>query len=156
MSGVVESRLVELGLVLPKQRGPAGSYVFAKRAGNLLFLSGKGPVSADGRPFVGKVGETVSADEAYLHARLVGLELIAAMREELGDLDRVRDIVKVFGVVNAAPTFAEHPKVINGCSDLFVEVFGERGRHARTAAGASSLPYQITVEIEAVALIADH
>ncbi|HXP30379.1 MAG TPA: RidA family protein [Stellaceae bacterium] len=145
---LVEKRLQELKLTLPPIGAPMGNYVPAKRAGNLLFLSGRGP-----GPVAGKVGDTIALEQAYQHARAVGLQLIAVMKQELGDLDRVKGIVKVLGMVNAVPGFADHPKVINGCSDLFVEVFGEAGRHARSAVGMSSLPSQIPVEIEAIALV---
>ena len=131
-----------------------GSYVHAKLVGNLLYLSGKQPPDGDGKTPRGKLGAGMSVDEGYRHARGVGLMLIAAMRDALGgDLDRVVDIVKVFGMVNAAPDFEDHPKVVNGCSDLFVEVFGEHGRHARSAVGMSSLPGGIPVEIEAIVAI---
>ena len=148
----VEQRLEELGIVLPIVGGPLGNYVHAKRVGNLLYLSGKGPPDgADGRMPKGKLGAGLSVDEGYRHARQVGLVLIAAMKDALGgNLDRVEDIVKVLGMVNAAPDFEDHPKVVNGCSDLFVEVFGERGRHARSAVGMGSLPGGIPVEIEVI------
>ena len=148
----VEQRLEELGIVLPTVGGPLGNYVHAKRVGNLLYLSGKGPPDgADGRTPRGKLGAGLSVDEGYRHARQVGLVLIAAMKDALGgNLDRVEDIVKVLGMVNAAPDFEDHPKVVNGCSDLFVEVFGERGRHARSAVGMGSLPGGIPVEIEVI------
>jgi len=151
----VEQRLKELGIVLPAVGGPLGNYVHAKRVGNLLYLSGKGPPDgADGRMPKGKLGTGLSVDEGYRHARQVGLVLIAAMKDELGgDLDRVEDIVKVLGMVNAAPDFEDHPKVVNGCSDLFVEVFGERGRHARSAVGMGSLPGGIPVEIEVIVAV---
>ncbi len=149
----IEQRLSELKIILPVLRPPLGTYVHAKQAGGLLFLAGKGPGDADGKELVGKVGAGVTIEEAYQHARLVGLMLIAVMKDALGDLDRVGDIVKVLGMVNAAPDFTDHPKVINGCSDLFVEVFGERGRHARSAVGMSGLPGGITVEIEAIAAV---
>jgi len=139
---------------LPAVGAPLGSYVHAKRVGNLLYLSGKGPHSPDGTVPRGKLGAGVSIEEGYRHARQVGLVLIAAMRDALdGDLDRVTDIVKVLGMVNAAPDFEDHPKVINGCSDLFVEVFGECGRHARSAVGMSSLPSGIPVEIEVIVAV---
>ena len=125
-----------------------GNYVPARRAGNLLFLSGRGPGAV-----AGKVGDTITLEQAYQHARTVGLSLIAVMKQELGDLDRVKGILKVLGMVNAVPTFGDHPKVINGCSDLLVEVFGDAGRHARSAVGMGSLPAQIPVEIELVALV---
>ena len=147
----IEARLKELNITLHPVGPPMGSYVHAKRVGNLLYLSGKGPHYADGTMPKGKLGAGMSVEEGYRHARQVGLVLLAAMREALGgDLERVADVVKVLGMVNAAPGFEEHPKVVNGCSDLFVEVFGERGRHARSAVGMSSLPGGIPVEIEAI------
>ena len=150
----IEQRLKELKITLPKVGNPMGSYVHAKRVGNLLYLSGKGPHSSDGSMPKGKLGAGMMIEDGYRHARSVGLVLIAAMRDALGgDLDRVEDIVKVLGMVNAAPDFEDHPKVINGCSDLFVEVFGERGRHARSAVGMSSLPGGIPVEIELIVAV---
>jgi len=142
----VEQRLKELNIELPKVGSPLGNYVHAKRVGNLLYLSGKGPESADGTMPRGKLGSGMSIEEGYRHARQVGLVLIAAIKDALGDdLDRVEGIVKVLGMVNATPDFEDHPKVVNGCSDLFVEVFGEAGRHARSAVGMSSLPVEIEV-----------
>jgi enamine deaminase RidA (YjgF/YER057c/UK114 family) len=150
----IERRLSELGIVLPTVGAALGNYVHARRAGNLLYLSGKGPQNPDGSMPKGRLGAGVSVEEGYRHARQVGLVLIAATREALdGDLDRVEAVVKVLGMVNAAPDFEDHPKVVNGCSDLFVEVFGERGRHARSAVGMSSLPAGIPVEIEAIIAI---
>jgi enamine deaminase RidA (YjgF/YER057c/UK114 family) len=150
----VEQRLKELNIELPKVGSPLGNYVHAKRVGNLLYLSGKGPESADGTMPRGKLGSGMSIEEGYRHARQVGLMLIAAIKDALGDdLDRVEGIVKVLGMVNAAPDFTDHPKVINGCSDLFVEVFGERGRHARSAVGMGGLPGGITVEIEVIVAV---
>ena len=145
-----EKHLQELGIELPAIPDPAGNYVHAVRTGNLLFLSGKGP-----RGSQGKVGGSVSIEQAYTDAREVGLILLAVMRHELGTLDRVVRVVKVLGMVNAEPDFGAQPKVINGCSDLFVEVLGERGRHARSAVGMGSLPNQITVEIECIVEVAD-
>jgi enamine deaminase RidA (YjgF/YER057c/UK114 family) len=151
----VEQRLNELGIALPPVGRPLGNYVHAKRVGNLLYLSGKGPpAGADGPTPKGKLGAGMSVDEGYRHARQVGLVLIAAMKEALGgDLDRVEAIIKVLGMVNAAPDFEEHPSVVNGCSDLFVEVFAEAGRHARSAVGMSSLPGGIPVEIEVIVAV---
>jgi enamine deaminase RidA (YjgF/YER057c/UK114 family) len=150
----IEQRLKELKITLPKVGNPMGSYVHAKRVGNLLYLSGKGPNSKDGAMPKGKLGGGMMIEDGYRHARQVGLVLIAAMKDALGgDLDRVEDVVKVLGMVNAAPDFEDHPKVINGCSDLFVEVFGERGRHARSAVGMSSLPGGIPVEIEVIVAV---
>jgi len=141
----INERLNELGIELPRVPAPMGNYVHAVRTGNLLFLAGKGPGGV-----TGKVGAGITVEEAYHHAREVGLVLIAVMRQELGSLDRVNRIVKVLGMVNAAPEFAQQPAVINGCSDLFVEIFGEKGRHARSAVGMGSLPGGIPVEIEAI------
>ena len=150
----IEQRLSELNITLPKVGGALGNYVHAKQVGNLLYLSGKGPEQSDGTMPRGKLGAGVSVDEGYSHARQVGLVLIAAIKDALGgDLDRVEGIVKVLGMVNAAPDFEDHPKVVNGCSDLFVEVFGEAGRHARSAVGMSSLPAGIPVEIEVIVAV---
>ena len=150
----IEARLEELGITLPAVGAPMGSYVHAVQTGNLLYLAGKGPHNADGSTPTGKVGQDISADDAYTHARSVGLTLIAVLKETLGDLDRVKQIVKVLGMVNAAPDFGEQPRVINGCSDLFVEVFGDAGKHARSAVGMGSLPMGITVEIEVIVEVA--
>jgi enamine deaminase RidA (YjgF/YER057c/UK114 family) len=149
----IETRLKELNVTLPKVGAPMGSYVHAKRVGNMLYLAGKGPHNADGSMPKGKLGAEFTVEEGYRHARSVGLTLIAVMKETLGDLDRVEEVVKVLGMVNATPDFADHPKVINGCSDLFVEVFGERGRHARSAVGMGSLPAGIPVEIEVIVAV---
>jgi enamine deaminase RidA (YjgF/YER057c/UK114 family) len=146
----IAARLQELGITLPPLSKPLGTYVQAVQTGNLLFLAGKGPRLPDGRSPQGKVGREFSVEEGYAHARSVGLMLLAARAEHLGSLDRVRRVVKVLGMVNAVPEFGEHPKVINGCSDLFVEVFGEQGRHARSAVGMGSLPAGIPVEIECI------
>ena len=140
-----EARIRELGLELRPPSQPVANYVNAVRTGNLLFLSGKGP-----RGVRGKVGRDFTVEQAYQHARTVGIDLIAVMRAELGSLERVRRIVKVLGMVNAVPEFEDQPKVINGCSDLFVQVFAERGRHARSAVGMGSLPMGIPVEIECI------
>ncbi|MCC6470928.1 MAG: RidA family protein [Alphaproteobacteria bacterium] len=146
----IEARLKELNITLPPVPGPAGNYVHAKRVGNLLYLSGKGP----GAGVKGKLGQGMSIEEGYKHARATGLVLIAVMKQALdGDLDRVTDIVKVLGMVNAVPEFGDQPKVINGCSDLFVEVFGDKGRHARSAVGMGSLPNGIPVEIEVIVAV---
>jgi enamine deaminase RidA (YjgF/YER057c/UK114 family) len=146
-------RLEQLGLTLAARPTPVGNYVPVVREGNLLFLSGQGPREG-ARWHTGKVGAGVSVQEAHGHARLVGLNLLAVMHGELGDLGRVKRVLKLLGMVNAVPEFGEHPAVINGCSDLFVDVFGEAGRHARSAVGMGSLPMGITVEIEAVVAVA--
>jgi enamine deaminase RidA (YjgF/YER057c/UK114 family) len=133
--GSAEARLRELGIELPKVPVPVANYVPAARLGNVIFLAGTGPIKPDGKLATGKVGIDVTRDEANQHARLVGVGLLAVMRQELGSLDKVVRVGRVFGMVNAAPDFTDHPKVINGCSDLFVQVFGDRGRHARCAVG---------------------
>jgi len=153
MAGRVEQRLAELGIALPPRRVPTASYVHARRVGDLLYLAGQDPEFPDGSIGRGRVGAGLSLEEGYRQARQVGITLIAAMREALGDLDRVAQVVKVLGMVNAAPDFTEHPRVIDGCSDLFVAVFGERGQHARSAVGMSSLPSGIPVEIEAIVAV---
>ena len=146
-----EKRLKELGIDLGTVSQPVANYVNAVRTANLLFLAGKGPrPGPDGKLPRGKVGREFTAEQAYQHARTFGIDLLAVMRTELGSLDKVRRVVKVLGMVNAVPDFGDHPKVINGCSDLFVEVFGERGKHARSAVGMGSLPMGIPVEIECI------
>jgi enamine deaminase RidA (YjgF/YER057c/UK114 family) len=142
--------LKRLGIELPPASAPVANYVNAVRAGHLLFLAGKGPAAVEGKRPSGKVGRDFTVEQAYQHARSTGLELLAAMRAELGSLDRVKRVVKLLGMVNAVPDFTEQPKVINGCSDLFVEVFGEAGRHTRSAVGMGSLPLGIPVEIECI------
>ena len=143
-------RLDRLGLSLTPAAAPIANYVPFKRSGTLLYLSGQGPRQPDGRLLTGKVGRDLSTEDAYDHARLTGLNLLSVAQEALGDLGRVVQVVKLFGMVNAAADFADHPAVIDGCSDLFVDVFGEAGRHARSAVGMGSLPGHISVEIEAV------
>ena len=146
-----EQRLKELKIDLGQVSAPVANYVNAVRTGNLLFLSGKGPrAGADGKRPKGKAGREYTVEQAYQHARSVGIDLIAVMKSELGSLERVKRVVKVLGMVNAVPEFEDPPKVINGCSDLFVEVFGERGRHARSAVGMAALPMGIPVEVECI------
>ena len=148
-----EARLKELGVVLPALAKPVANYVPYRIGGNVLYLSGQGPRDENGNMLAGKLGAEISIEEGYRRARLVGLGLLAAMRDALGSLDRVDYIVKLLGMVNATPNFNDPPKVINGCSDLFVDVFGEAGRHARSAVGHVTLPNQISVEIEAIVAI---
>ena len=145
-----EARVKELGLQLPAPPKPIGNYVPYRIGGGLLFLSGVGPRSADGSNVTGKVGGAVSVDQGYQAALLCGLNLLANMKAALGSLDRVDTVLKVLGMVNGVPDFADQPKVINGCTDLFVEVFGDNGRPARSAVGMGSLPGNIAVEIEAI------
>lgn len=142
--------LKALGIILPPAPAPIANFTTHVIEGNLLFLSGQGPTESNGTLHTGKVGTNVSLDDAYTHARLTGINLISVMHAALGDLGRVRRIVKLLGMVNAAPDFADHPAVIDGCSDLMNQVFGAKGVHARSAVGFSSLPNQITVEIEAI------
>lgn len=151
----VDQRLAELGLTLPEPFPPAGSYVAAVRTGSLLYVSGTGPVGADGTVVTGKVGANVDLDAAVDAARLTGLQLLAVLRRELGSLDRVRRVVKTLGMVNCAPGFNQTPQVIDGCSNLLIEVFGEAGRGARSAVGMAELPFDIAVEIELVVEVAD-
>ena len=145
-------KLAQMGLTLPELPKPVANYVSYKRAGEMLYLSGQGPRRPDGTMVSGKVGRDVTTQEAYEHAKLVGLGLLAAMKQAAGDLSKV-EVIKVLGMVNGVPEFGEQPAVINGCSDLFVAVLGDNGRHARSAVGMGSLPMNITVEIEAVCRI---
>ena len=149
-----EEKLAAMGLELPKPPTPLANYVPFKRDGSTLYLSGQGPRRPDGTSFTGKVGRDVTWEQAYEHARLVGLGLLSVAKLAAGDLSRV-EVLKVLGMVNGVPDFADHPKVINGCSDLFVAVLGDRGRHARSAVGMGSLPNGISVEIEAVMRVHD-
>lgn len=142
---VIEKRLQDLGLVLPEPARPIATYVRYVQTGNLLFISGTGPGESAPK---GKVGQDLTVEQAYDVAREVGLSIIATAKDALGDLDRINRVVKVLGMVNGVPEFADQPKVINGCSDLFVEVFGDKGRHTRSAVGMGSLPGNIAVEIE--------
>ncbi len=145
----IEARLASMGLTLPEIPKPMANYVPFKVDGNTLYLSGQGPRRNDGTMHTGKVGRDVTPDQAYEHAKLVGLGLLAAAKAAAGDLARV-EVLKVLGMVNAVPDFGDQPKVINGCSDLFVEVFGDKGRHARSAVGMGSLPGNISVEVEVI------
>lgn len=148
-----EQRLKDLGLTLPPPPTPMGTYVPFRLAGNLLFLSGVGPRMPDGTMIAGKVGAEVSLDRAVEAARICGLNLLANMRAAAGSLDRVDTVLKVLGMVNAVPEFGQQPEVINGCTDLFVQVLGDNGRPARSAVGMGSLPRNISVEIEAFVLL---
>ncbi len=149
-----EEKLKSLGLVLPKVPTPVGNYVPFKIDGRTIYLSGQGPRRPDGTLVSGRVGEDISVEQAYECARLVGLGLLAAAKLAAGDLGKV-EALKLLGMVNAVPGFTEQPKVINGCSDLFVEILGDRGRHARSAVGMGSLPGNIPVEIEVIMRIVD-
>ncbi len=148
----IEARLAELGIELPEPFPPVGSYVSCVQSADLLHVGGHGPVGGD-TAYIGKVGTDLSLDQGRAAARQTGLSLLATMRSELGTLDRVAQIVKVFGMVNVGGDFNQTPAVIDGCSDLLVEVFGERGRHTRSAVGLAALPFDIAVEIELIARI---
>jgi len=150
-----EARLKELGIDLPAAPEPVANYVNGVRTGNLIFLAGKGPKRADGTEIIGKLGANVSIEQGYEGARLTAINQLAVLKEMLGDLSKVRRIVKVLGMVNSDPEFVQQPAVINGFSDLIVEVFGERGRHARAAVGMASLPRGQAVEIEMIVEVED-
>ena len=145
-----DARLEELGITLSEPSSPVANYVNAVPAGNLMFLAGKGPSLPEGGYITGKVGSELTIEEGYEAARLTAIAQLSVMKAELGDLNRVKRIVKVVGMVNADPSFTNHPEVINGFSDLMVDVFGERGKHARAAIGMGSLPRDIAVEIDVV------
>ncbi|UCF73430.1 MAG: RidA family protein [Deltaproteobacteria bacterium] len=145
-----EMKLKEIGLELPPAVRPVANYVSAVRTGNLVFLSGHGPVREDGSMITGKVGADLTLEEGYGAARRVALVLLASLKGEIGDLDKVKRVVKLLGMVNCRPDFVDQPKVINGASDLLVQVFGDKGRHARSAVGMNALPMDISVEIEMI------
>ena len=145
-----EARLKDLGITLSEPSSPVANYVNTVLTGNLLYLSGKGPLQDNGEYIQGKVGEDLTIEEGYQAARITGINLISALKSAVGDLKKVKQIVRVTGMVNSASDFTEHPKVVNGCSDLLVEVFGERGKHTRAAVGMGSLPSNIAVEIDMI------
>ena len=145
-----DKKVKELGIDLFSPSKPVANYVKAVRTGNLLFLSGHGPGMADGTNITGKVGQDVSLEEGYAAARQAGISILSTIKSELGSLNKVKRVVKVLGMVNCTPDFTDQPKVINGFSDLMVSVFGDQGKHARSAVGMNSLPSNITVEIEII------
>jgi enamine deaminase RidA (YjgF/YER057c/UK114 family) len=149
MSRGFDARLAELGITLPPVFPPAGTYLGCKRVGDLLYVGGHGPVGAEGVSR-GKVGRDLDLAAARDAARATALSMLATVRAELGTLDRVRQVVKVFGMVNCAPGFNRTPAVLDGCSDLLVAVFGDAGRHTRSAVGMAELPFDIAVEIEMI------
>ena len=154
--GEIDTRLKELGIDLPASAAPIANYVPAVKTGNLLYLSGVGPANkSDGTQYLGKVGSNLSIEEGYDAARLTGVNLLARLKSELRDFDKVIRVVKLLGMVNSDPDFDQHPSIINGCSDLLVEVFGDKGRHARSAVGMSGLPNNIPVEIEMIVEVSD-
>ncbi len=145
-----DEKFKSLNLVLPELSDPVANYVHATHSDKIVYLAGKGPKQLDGTNITGKVGTELTWEEGYQAARIVGLNQLAVLKKQLGDLNKVKKILKVTGMVNADPAFTDHSKVINGFSDLMVEVFGEKGKHARAAVGMSSLPGNIAVEIEAI------
>jgi enamine deaminase RidA (YjgF/YER057c/UK114 family) len=149
-----EERIKEMGLVLPAGSAPAANYANAVRTGNLLFIAGKGPLAEGGRLPKGRLGGEYTAQDGYRFARSAALDLIAVMRAELGSLDRVARVVEIQGFLNAVPEFEDHAKVLNGCSDLLVQVFGQRGVHARSVLGASSLRGGLPVVLKGVVEVA--
>ena len=151
-----EQKLKDLGIVLPEASSPVANYVNAVRSGNLLFLAGKGPGLPDGTFITGKVGQDLTIDEGKEAARMVAINQLAVLKAELGDLNKVKRVVKVLGMVNCGPDFTQQPQVINGFSDLMVEVFGEKGKHARSAVGMNALPMNIAVEVELIVEIEDN
>jgi enamine deaminase RidA (YjgF/YER057c/UK114 family) len=145
-----EQRLIELDIQLVSPGAPVANFVHSVRSGNLVFLAGHGPRRSDGSWVQGKLGRDMSIDDGYKAARLTTVNLLSSLKAQIGDLNKVKQIVKVHGMVNSDESFTDQPLVMNGCSDLLVEVFGERGRHARAAVGMASLPFGIPVEIEMV------
>jgi len=145
-----EAKLKILGIELSDPSAPVANYVNAVRVGNLIFMAGKGPLQQNGENITGKVGADLSIEQGYEAARITAINQLSVLKAELGNLNKVKKIVKVLGMVNAAPDFTEHPKVVNGYSDLMVEVFGDKGKHARAAVGMGSLPGNIAVEIEMI------
>ena len=148
----VDERLTALGIVLPPAFPPVANYLSCSRTGDLLFVGGHGPIDGS-NTMVGKVGTDLTLEQGREAARMTGLSLLATMQAELGSLDRVQQVVKVFGMVNVGGTFDQMPAVIDGCSDLLVEVFGDKGRHTRSAVGLAALPFGIAVEIELIARV---
>jgi enamine deaminase RidA (YjgF/YER057c/UK114 family) len=150
-----EAKIAELGISLPAVSAPVANYANAVRTGNLIFLAGKGPSKSDGSYVTGKVGKDLTVKEGYDAARLVGIAQLAALKAEIGTLNKVKRVVKVLGLVNCTDSFANQPEVVNGFSDLMVAVFGDKGKHARSAVGANSLPRNICVEVEMIVEVYD-
>lgn len=150
-----EKRIVEQGIQMIEPTPSVANYLKAVQVGNLIYLSGHGPDKPEGGQIIGKVGSNLTAEEGKAAARLVGISLLSTLKAEIGDLNRVKRIVKVLALVNAEPFFTEHPQVVNGFSDLMVEVFGESGKHARSSVGIASLPANIPVEIEMIVELKD-
>ena len=150
----VEDKLNAMGLTVPVPPPPGGNYIPARRTGNVVFLSGVTPSRPDGTAFKGKLGRDLTVEEGYAAAQNCALKLLANLKKEIGDLDKVTKVIKLLGMVNSDPDFTQPPAVINGCSDLLVEVLGEKGRHARSAVGLATLPGGVAVEIEMIVEVA--
>ena len=151
----IEAKLNEMGIELPSAVIPVANYVPAVRTGNLVFLSGHGPFKEDGSLITGKVGADLSTEQGYEAARRIAIGLLGSLKAEIGDLDKVKRVVKLLGLVNCTSEFTDQPKVINGASDFFVEVLGDKGKHARSAVGSNALPLNIAVEIEMIVEVED-
>jgi enamine deaminase RidA (YjgF/YER057c/UK114 family) len=151
----IEKKIEELGFELPQPATPAANYVPCVRTGNLIFLSGHGPLRGEGGYVTGKIGKELTTEQGYEASRLSALGLLGSLKGMIGDLDKVQQVVKVFGLVNCESSFTDQSKVINGASDFLVEVFGEKGKHARAAVGSNALPFNIAVEIEMVVEVKD-
>jgi enamine deaminase RidA (YjgF/YER057c/UK114 family) len=145
-----DKKLRDLGVTLMEPSKPVANYVKAVRTGNLIFLAGHGPVKTDGSYVTGKVGRDLTIEQGYEAAKLTAIGLLSTLKAEVGDFNKVKRVVKVLGMVNCDSDFADHPKVINGCSDLLVAVFGDKGKHARSSVGMNSLPMNTSVEIEII------
>lgn len=150
MAGTIDAKLASLGITIPTPVAPVANYVPSVITGSLLFISGQVSVTADGKMLTGTLGDTADVEAGRAAARQCGINLIAQIKAALGDLDRVKRVVKLTGFVTSALDFTDQPKVVNGCSDLFVEVFGDAGRHARSAVGVAQLPFGVSVEVEAI------
>ena len=150
----VEDKLKEMGFTVPEPPPPGGNYIPARRTGNVVFLSGVTPSRPDGTAFKGKLGRDLTVEEGYAAAQNCALKLLANLKKEIGDLDNVTKVIKLLGMVNSDPDFTQPPAVVNGCSDLLVNVYGDRGRHARSAVGLATLPGGVAVEIEMIVEVA--
>lgn len=151
----VEQKLKDQKVELFKPSAPMANYVKAVRVGNLIFLAGHGPTKADGTNITGKVGKDLSVEQGYMAARQTAISMLSTLKAEIGDLNKVKRVVKVLGMVNCTDSFVDHPKVINGFSDLIVSIYGERGLHARSAVGMNSLPMNIAVEVEMIVEVSE-
>lgn len=154
MTSTVDARLAQLGITLPSPKPPLANYVPVARTGNLLFVSGQVSIDADGKAIAGKLGAGVDVETGRAAARLCAINILAQVKAAIGDLEQVVRVVKLVGFVNSTPDFTDQPKVVNGCSDLFVDVLGDQGRHARSAVGVASLPFDVAVEVEAIVEVA--